>query len=158
MYSFACKLTATVQSLPPTPLSTGLKTDDDATDSDDDALLDGADDFMAQFREQRIAQMSQGPSSSSSSSASGSTIQMPLNTKPLPYFGEVICVDDFDPRAPLLSDDGKPVAAVGSRGEYVLFHLSSLDPRVTTIVHAYEPDIKVAEQTNSDRSVLCQLI
>ena len=114
-------------------------------DSDDDLLDD--DEFMEQFRQQRLAQLkSKGCQNISdvvdtSSSSSGMNLQQKC-TKPLPYFGEVVDIDEFDATKPLQNLDGSS-AQVNDKYDFFLYHLNNVDSRVTTVVHTYESDIKV---------------
>jgi hypothetical protein len=106
-------------------------------DSDDDDLLED-DIFMQQFRQQRLAEMTATAGNTSSSSG-----VVDNTNKPLPYFGEVIDIDEFDPHEVLQGKTGEPAARLSSRHDFFLHHLSNTDSRVTTVVHTYEPDIKV---------------
>jgi len=104
-------------------------------DSEDDDLLED-EEFMQQFRQQRIAEMR----AAGSATASPST-EKP--NKPRQYFGEVIDVDNM---VSLAATEGSRAAA--SSHELFLHHLGNTDPGVVTVVHTYEPSIKLCVIVN----------
>jgi hypothetical protein len=132
---------------PPSQEQQQEEEEEEEEDSDDD-LLDGSDAFLQQFRQQRLAEM--GTASSSSLSGQKQGASGAHTNKPLPYFGEVVDIDDFDSRSTSRSRGGAGAGAgagqeggASSRQERLLLHLSSPDPRVTTVLHTYEASIQV---------------
>lgn len=112
-------------------------------DSDDD-LLDESDDFMRQFRAQRFAEMQQGQAQGQEPHVAA--VEEHTTAVPLPRYGEVVDVDkDFHVSEPLFWADGSSAPGATSKEELFLHHLANTDPRVTTVVHAYESNIKVKE-------------
>lgn len=118
-----------VHMVPPVVVPSG------SDDSGDDDFLED-DEFMQQFRQQRLAEMrAAGTSTTTPSSEKAS--------KPRQYFGEVIDVDDADSWEALAGS-----MTVASSQEMFLHHLGNTDPGVVTVVHSYEPSIKLCVVVN----------
>lgn len=104
-------------------------------DSEDDELLED-DEFMQQFRQQRLEQMKAASISTASSSSEAPS-------KPRQFFGDVVDVDNVKSREAL----GSSVTVAGSQ-ELFLHHLGNTNPGVVTVVHTYEPSIKLCVIVN----------